>query len=213
MAAASTPPDRRNGRSDGRRAVGRRPLVRLLRTGLPLVIGAMAAVMLLAPFAKRPEVSFLLSKDKVAMARERLRVTSAQYRGQDNLGRNFVLIADSAVQRSSAVPVVEMRGLSGAIALSDGPATITSPTAAYDMDAQQVAVAGPLRVAGGDGYRLETSAVTLDLNARTLTGRGGVSGSLNLGNFSADRLSANLDARVLRLEGNARLRINQGVLR
>src|SRR3546814_5798043 len=57
-------------------------VVRLLRVGLPMVIGVIAAVLIFSPFTQRSEVSFLLAKDKVEVAKERMRVTRAEYRGQ-----------------------------------------------------------------------------------------------------------------------------------
>ena len=61
--------------------------------------------------------------------------------------------------------------------------------------------------------RLDASNVAVDLKTRTLTGTGGVNGALNIGQFSANALSADLDKRIVRLEGNARLRINQGAIK
>jgi lipopolysaccharide export system protein LptC len=188
-------------------------IVRILRTGLPLVIGVVAAVLVFSPFAHREELSFLLAKDRVEVARERMRVERATYRGQDAKGQPFALMAASAVQKSSSDPVVRMTDLSGAIRLVDGPATIFAANGAYDMRREQVAVAGPIRVTAASGYRLEARDVVVDLKARQLTGQSGVDGALNIGRFSANRLEADLDARTVRLSGNARLTINQGVLR
>lgn len=188
-------------------------VVRILRTGLPLVIGVVAAVLVFSPFTHREELSFLLSKDSVEVARERMRVTSATYRGQDAKGQPFALIAASAVQKSSSDPVVRMTDLSGAIRLVDGPATIFAANGAYDMRREQVSVVGPITVTAAGGYRLEARDVTMDLKTRSLAGASGVEGALNIGRFSANRLMANLDARTVRLDGNARLTINQGVLR
>jgi lipopolysaccharide export system protein LptC len=170
-------------------------------------------VLVFSPFTHREELSFLLSKDKVEVAKERLRVSSATYRGQDAKGQPFALLAKSAVQKSSADPVVRMTDLSGAIRLVDGPATIVAPMAAYDLRAEQVRVDGPITVNAAGGYRLEARDVTMDLKSRSLMGTSGVEGALNIGRFSANRLKANLDARTVRLEGNARLTINQGALR
>src|SRR5690606_35209767 len=97
-------------------------VVRILRFGLPLVIGVVAAVLVFSPFTQRTEVSFLLAKDKVAVAQERMKVTRAEYRGQDSKGQPFALIAGSAVQKSSAEPIVRLSQLSGAIRLDDGTA-------------------------------------------------------------------------------------------
>ena len=70
-----------------------------------------------------------------------------------------------------------------------------------------------MQVKGANGYRIDARNVSIDLKTRTLIGQGGVSGALNIGNFSANQLSADLDQRIVRLQGNARLRINQGVLK
>lgn len=188
-------------------------VVRILRYGLPIVIGVVSAVLIFSPFTHRTEVSFLLSKDSVEVAKERMRVTRAMYRGQDGKGQPFALIAGSAVQRSSAEPVVELSNLSAAIRLSDGPATIAAALGSYNMDSETVAIPGAVTVSGADGYRMLARNVRIDLKKRLLTGSGGVDGALNLGQFSANQLFADLDARIVRLQGNARLRINQGVVK
>lgn len=188
-------------------------VVRLLRYALPLAVGAIAAVLIFSPFAQRTEVSFLLAKDKVEVAKERMRVIRAEYRGQDAKGQPFALIAGSAVQRSSAEPVMRMENLSGAIRLADGPATIAAANGQYDMDSERVVVPGLVEVKSADGYRIDAHNVAIDLKARSLAGTGGVTGRLNIGQFSAHSLSADLDRRIVRLDGDARLRINQGVLK
>lgn len=188
-------------------------IIRILRVGLPLVIGVVAAVLVFSPFTQRSEVSFLLAKDKVEVAKERMKVTRAEYRGQDTKGRPFALIAGSAVQKSSAEPIVQMTDLSGAIRLDDGPATIAAQHAQYDMDNEQLAVPGTVLVKSADGYRIDADNVAIDLKTRSLTGEDGVQGTLNIGRFSANQLYADLDERIVRLSGDARLRINQGVIK
>ena len=188
-------------------------VVRILRFGLPLVIGVVAAVLVFSPFTQRSEISFLLAKDKVDMATERMKVTRAEYRGQDAKGQPFALLAGSAVQKSSAEPIVRMTDLSGAIRLTDGPATIVARDSAYNMETEKVTVPGLVQVKGANGYRIDASNVSIDLKTRSLIGQGGVDGTLNIGRFSANQLTADLDQRIVRLQGNARLRINQGVIK
>lgn len=188
-------------------------VVRILRFGLPLVIGVVAAVLVFSPFTQRSEISFLLAKDKVDMASERMKVTRAEYRGQDSKGQPFALLAGSAVQKSSAEPIVRMSQLSGAIRLKDGPATIAATEGQYNMDTEKVDVPGTVKVRSADGYRIDASNVAIDLKSRSLTGSGGVNGALNIGQFSANQLTADLDTRIVRLSGNAKLRINQGALK
>jgi lipopolysaccharide export system protein LptC len=188
-------------------------LIQLARKGLPLLIGVMAAILIFSPFNQRSEISFLLAKDKVEVAKERMRVTQAEYRGQDNKGQPFALIAGSAVQKSSAEPIVRMEHLSGAINLDEGPATIAALMGAYDMEREEVRVPGLVKLRSAKGYQLDATNVAINMKNRSLNGQGGVNGSLNVGNFSANQLDADLDARIVRLSGNARLRINQGVLK
>src|SRR3546814_3544562 len=148
---------------------------------MPLVIGVVAAVLVLSPFTPRAEISFLLANDKVDMAGERMKVTRAEYRGQDAKGQPFALLAGSAVQKSSAEPIVRMTDLSGAIKLADSPATIVAKTGAYNMETETVVVPGTVQVESANGYSIDASNVAVDLNTRSLSGEGGVEGTLNIG--------------------------------
>lgn len=187
--------------------------VGLARVVLPSAIGALSAILLIAPLAKRSEVSFLLKKDKVEMATERMRVAEAIYRGEDSQGRPFTLRAGGAVQRTSRTPVVELSDLSARIALKDGAAVLRTPEATYDMDAEKVQVPGALLFESADGYRLATRNVGVDLNAQTVVSNTPVEGRMPLGTFSGNRLRADLNARTVTLEGGARLHIVQGAAR
>jgi lipopolysaccharide export system protein LptC len=185
-------------------------LVALLQIALPIGIGVLAAFLVVVPLFGGGDISFVLDKNKVAIARERMKIESAQYRGQDTKGQAFTLDAGSAVQKSSADPVVQLRKLAAEIQLSDGPAQIKADTGRYDMRSEQVMVDGPIDVTAANGYRLDTQDATVDLKSRTLQSGGAVSGSTPMGTFSADRLSADLEARSVKLQGNARLRIVPG---
>lgn len=188
-------------------------LIGLLRVALPVLVGVIAAVLLFSPFTQRSEISFLLAKDKVEVAKERMRVSSAEYRGQDNKGQPFALIAGSAVQQSSAEPVVRLQDLSAAIQLDAGPATLAAKNGAYHLDREQVDVPGLVQLRTNEGYIIDVTNVAIDMKNRTMAGQGGVQGLLNVGRFSANAVKADLDARTIMLTGNARLRINQGVLK
>lgn len=188
-------------------------LIAVLAKALPAGIGVIAAVMVLAPLSQRGEISFLLDRNKVAITDERIAVDQAMYRGQDNDGRPFSLTAGSAVQASSATPVVEMQRLVGNIQLADGPAQITAPSGSYNFDTDHVAVPGPVNVTASDGYSMVTNGIGIDLKTRKLAGAGGVSGTVPTGTFSADRMMADLGERTVVLDGRARLRMVPGKLR
>lgn len=181
--------------------------VALLSFALPVGVGVLAAFLVMAPLYSGGDVSFVLDKNKVEVARERMRIQSAQYRGQDGKGQPFTLDAGAALQRTSAKPVVELQRLAARIQLSDGPATLRADQGRYDMATEQVRIDGPIRFQAPNDYRLDTRDATVDLKARTMASGGAVTGTVRQGRFSANRLRADLDARTVTLSGNARLRI------
>jgi len=188
-------------------------IVRILKLALPALIGVVLAFLAFSPLEDKQDISFLLDKSKVDTAEERLKVTAAQYRGQDNDGRPFVLFARSALQATSATQVVEIRDMSARILLDSGPARLEAGRARYNMENDHVNVVGPILFSAANGYRMRTHDVNLDLRARTLQSRGAVDGVIPLGRFSAGRLEANLPDRTVVLTGRARLHIAQGGIR
>jgi lipopolysaccharide export system protein LptC len=188
-------------------------LIRGLKIAMPALIGVVLAFLAFAPLEDKQEVSFVLDKNKVEQAEERMRVQSAQYRGQDSLGRPFLLSARAALQESSAVPVVQIRDMSAQIQLDNGPARLQALRARYNMDNDQVDVIGPILFTAADGYRLTTRDVRADLREQSLASRGPVEGQMPLGRFSAGSLQADLTNRTVVLSGRARLHIEQSGLR
>jgi lipopolysaccharide export system protein LptC len=106
-------------------------VVGLLKIILPAAIGIVLAYLALAPLERGQEISFLLDKNKVDVASERMRLQTAQYRGQDGVGRPFVLNARSAVQATSAEPIVRISDMDATIQLDDGPARIEAGRLEY----------------------------------------------------------------------------------
>lgn len=193
------------------RPAGRRDLrVRLLRWLLPVGILLVMAALMISPLLNTREQSFVLKKDQVARAPERLRVERARYSGVDDGGRRFELIAGGAVQQSSAEPVVQLSDLRADLQTADGDAKLRAPVGRYDMDSAALGIPGPLVFEGPGGYRLATSNVTVSLRGKQVTSAGRVTGEMPLGRFSADRLSADLDSRAVVLSGQASLHIDQG---
>jgi lipopolysaccharide export system protein LptC len=188
-------------------------LIGVLKIALPALIGLVVAFLVFAPLEDKQEVSFLLKKDEVGRAEERMSVQSAQYRGQDNNGRAFVLNAQRALQQSSTNPIVEMAGMSAELNLENGPARIEAGRARYNISQEQVQVIGPIQLSAADGYRMTTHDVGVDLRGRRLASQGAVQGQMPLGSFSGGRLEADLGTRTVVLTGRPRLHIVQGAIR
>ena len=188
-------------------------IVRWSKIVLPSAVGVLLAVLALAPLDKKGDVSFILDKKKVQSAPERMRVEAARYTGTDNKGQQFVMLANSAIQRSSDTPLVDIHGMFARLNQTQGPVLIAAQKGRYNLDTQRVAIDGPVKVAGSDGFRLNTNDVLVDLNSRQLASQGPAQGALRLGQFRANHIRADLDDHKVVLDGGARLKIVQGAVR
>ena len=184
-------------------------LVARLKNWLPVLVGVLAALLVMAPFTGGDKVSFVLDKNKVEVAKERMRVSEALYRGEDSKGQPFSLRAGSAVQKSSREPIVDLNDMSARVLLSEGPAVLNARKGRYDMEKERVAVDGPVQFEAAGGYRLTTRDVGIDLKSRRMRSAGRVDGRIPIGTFSGDHLDADLNARTVTLNGRASLRIEQ----
>ncbi len=188
-------------------------LVGFLARVLPMAVGVLAAFMVITPLSPRGEVSFLLDRNKVAMIDERLRVDNAMYRGKDEKGQPFSLTAGEAVQRSGAEGIVRLRDLVARILLPDGPARLAAPGGTYTIADDVVTVTGLLRLTAADGYNMTARGVSINLKTKHMVGQNGVSGAVPAGTFSANRFEADLPARTISLDGDAKIQMIPGKLR
>lgn len=188
-------------------------LVRAAKFLLPILIIGLVVILAIAPFDKRGDVSFILDKNKVDAAQERMRVEAARYTGTDDKGQRFSINADRAIQPTSDRPIVDIDGMRAQLDLERGPVSIVALKGSYNLDEQKVAITGPVRVTGPDGYRLETRDVGIDLKNRNLASRGRVVGDMRLGHFEAGRMTANLGTREVVLSDGVRLNIRQGAIK
>jgi lipopolysaccharide export system protein LptC len=188
-------------------------LVKWTKIALPSAVGVLVVVLALAPLDKKGDVSFILDKKKVQSAPERMRVEAARYTGTDNKGQQFVMTANKALQRSSDTPVVEVGGMFARLTQEQGPLLIAADRGRYNLDTQKVAVVGPVKVTGTDGFTLNTRDVTVDLKQRQLASDGPAEGAMRLGQFRANHIRADLGSHTVVLDGGARLKITQGAVR
>ncbi len=183
--------------------------VGLMKLALPIAALAILLISLIWPLMARQEFSFILSKDSVEAARERLRMERAVYRGEDSRGQPFVITAASAVQKSSDTPIVELRDISAELRTTDGPARADARVGRYDMERDRIDIVGPVELESASGYRLQTRDVSVDLNTRQVASQGAVTGRMPLGSFQAGRLHADVSGRTVVLDRGASLHIVQ----
>ncbi len=184
-------------------------LVAVLKLALPAAAVAVFATCVIWPLTSQQDFSFILSKDRVAAAKERMRMDRAVYRGEDSKGQPFTISAASAVQKTSDTPIVELRDIAAQLLTADGPARAAAGVGRYDLERERIDVVGPVSLESAAGYRLDTSDVSIDLAGRRVLGSGDVTGKMPLGTFSAGRLTADITGRSVVLDKGASLRIVQ----
>jgi len=184
--------------------------VRIASVVLPGLIGALVAVMVLAPLSPRGEISFLLDRTKVAMVDDRMRALGAMYRGEDDHGRAFSITAGSAIQHSALRQEVAMKDVTARMMLDDGPAIMTAAGGIYDFGRQDIAVPGTVNIQTADGYRMVTQGAAINLDRHSMASHGAVTGRVPIGTFSADHFHANLDTRSIQLDGHVHLHMVPG---
>jgi lipopolysaccharide export system protein LptC len=182
-------------------------LVSAAKWVLPAASLALAAVLVILPMSARQEFSFLLSKDSAARADERMRMEAATYRGETARGEPFEIVAQSGVQKSSAMPVVVLTGLRAWIEQQEGPATVTAPSGEFFIEQNRLLVRGPVVARSASGYSLDGNAILIDINANRVTTSDPVSGTLPMGQFSANAFTADIQGRKVSMAGSVKLRI------
>jgi lipopolysaccharide export system protein LptC len=182
-------------------------LVTTAKWVLPAASLLLFAVLVLLPLSASQEFSFLLSKDNAARAGERMRIEAATYRGETLRGEPFEIVAQSGVQKSSAVPVVMLRGLSARLDQQEGPATVSAPSGAFFIEENRLVVDGPVVARSASGFSLDGNDITVSIAENRVSTDAPVSGTLPMGTFRADRFSADIQGREVRLDGGVRLRI------
>ena len=176
--------------------------------GFPVASTILLAILVVLPLSATQEFSFLLSKDSAAKAGERMRMQEATYRGETGRGEAFEIVAESGVQKSSAVPVVVLTGLSARLDQQQGPATVTAPSGEFFMEQNRLVVNGPVVARSTSGYSLDGHAIEVDINNNRITTTEPVSGTLPMGEFQANAFAADLQGRTVSMTGGVKLRIN-----
>lgn len=134
-------------------------------------------------FTQRSEVSFLL-----AMTRSKWRRSGEGRKAQPNIAADTsvrqALSQRWIAQQKVTEPIVRMNGLSGAIKLADGPATIAAANGQYDMDSEKATVrwTGPGQGRRWRSYRCWNKAAGRPRYVWPAA-LGGVNGALNIGIF------------------------------
>ncbi len=154
------------------------------------------------------ESSFVLSRERVDISSERLRMEKPRYFGTDKSGRPFVVEAQSALQEKGETELVSLTGIEAELVLADGTDLLAKANrGVFFMSAKRLALVGDVDVEASNGYRVRTSDAELDLANHVASGARPVTGKGPLGYFEAKGFHAEIDQGLIVFDGGVKTRI------
>ncbi len=174
---------------------------------LTLGLGAAAFIPFLLVFAQssnRDTAPLILSDGDESALQDGLRMLNPSFTGRTANGEPYVVTADWALPDSPKPNRVELRGIEATMTLQDDRiATLLAADGAFFPQIRRLRIENGVAVTTSDGYRLDTSAATIDAEGRTLRTDAAVSATGPAGSIRADSLEA-LDAedRIVKFTGN-----------
>jgi len=182
--------------------------IRLMQVFLPISALVLGTITIGWPFLNDAEVSFTLSKDDVARSDGVIRMTNMNYVGTDAKDRLFRIHANSGEQDNPNAPRVRLTDIRAEMELDEGQlATVDARTGIFRTRNNSLSLIGGVNLETGNGYRLQMAGAEIDLRARTATGQGEVTGSSELGELKAARMSLNVKEKEAVFEGGVSLHI------
>lgn len=182
--------------------------IRLMQIFLPISALILGTITIGWPFLNDAEVSFTLSKDDVARSDGIIRMTNMNYVGTDAKDRLFRIHANSGEQDNPSAPRVRLTDIRAEMELEEGQlATVDARTGILRTKTNSLSLIGGVTLATGNGYTLQMAGAEVDLRSRSATGQGDVTGSSDLGQLKAARMSLNVKEKEAVFEGGVSLHI------
>jgi lipopolysaccharide export system protein LptC len=134
-------------------------------------------------------------------AQEPLRMLNPRFIGRTENGGPYQLSAEAAERAVGSNQPIQ---LIAPVYRTEAGTIMLAPRGVYDEQAQTVVFDGEVLFADRGGNRFTTPNMMVDLEAGTLTGRGGVTGAGPLGVLQAERYELRDSDRALVLSGGVR---------
>jgi lipopolysaccharide export system protein LptC len=134
-------------------------------------------------------------------AREPLRMLNPRFIGRTENGGPYQLSAEVAERAQGENQPIE---LIAPVYRTEAGTIMLAPRGVYDERTQRVTFDGEVLFSDSNGNRFTTPNMIVDLEAGTLTGRGGVTGAGPLGVLQADAYELRDSDRALVLRGGVR---------
>jgi len=186
-------------------------IVGILKVGLPLVALGMLASLFLVQTDDRFGGDLVFSQGDIASLGEGLRITNPTFTGTTRGEDSFRFTAAQIVPDAAPPERARITGLSGEVALHDGPVVgLEAETGDLHIPTQRLDVAGNVRLRTSDGYRINAEQATLDLRAGSIVAGNTVEttgplGRIDSGSLTVQPAAASGEARRFSFANGVRL--------
>ena len=165
-------------------------IVTILKVGLPLVaLGMLSALFLIQTDDSLPGGGISFTEGDMEALGEGLSVTNPVLTGTSEGDDRFRFTADRVVPDAAPPTRADMTNVAGRIDLERGASIdLTAPAAALDLDAQRIAIQGPVHITTSDGYDMRAAGMDVDLASGVLEARDSVESEGPLGSITSGSL-------------------------
>jgi lipopolysaccharide export system protein LptC len=194
--------------SNVRRARRHSRLVGILKVMLPVTALALAGIIFIYTQVYDADNQLTLTFTMIEEIDDDLLMTNPRFSGIDHLNRPFRVTADRAVQAMANPDTVSLIDVAAEMTLpAQGLIRAIAPSGVFDTKSQVLTLDGPVEFASDMGYTLHTDGARINLRSGVADSLGEVAGSGPIGEMRADRMTISESGRIIRLEGNAMLRL------
>jgi lipopolysaccharide export system protein LptC len=166
-------------------------VVAILKVGLPLVALGMLSALFLIQTDDRLGPGIRFTEGDMDALGSGLRISNPTFTGTTRGEDSFSFTAELVVPDAAPPTRASITAPTGELALSGGPVVaLRAATGELDIEAQELALAGEVRIETSDGFEIAAERVTLDLRAGRLEagGEGGVATEGPLGRIDSGTL-------------------------
>ncbi len=179
-------------------------LTKLLLGGLSV---AMIATIVIMPLLHGDKEGIRLAFSSVQEQAESVpMMTNPTFQGVDAKNQPYFVTADSAMQLDAQQ--IALSNVQGDM-LTDADAwlSVKANKGMINNEKKTMHLSDEVKLMHLDGYEFETEAVNIDMQARSAHGVSPVKGYAPVGEISADGFDWDHDAKVLRFNGNVKVRL------
>jgi lipopolysaccharide export system protein LptC len=164
-------------------------VVAVLKVGLPLVALGLLASLFLIQTEDRLGRNIVFSRGDVDALGSGLTISNPTFTGTTRGEDTFHFTAETVEPDAAPPQRARISALRGQVDFRNGPSVeVTAEAGDLDIPTQRLDLAGAVRIATSDGYRMRADSVALDLRAGTLAATGAVETTGPLGRIDSGDL-------------------------